>query len=130
MIGPIRCAAAVLALLFASIAVADAQVSVPKAATNGKGHPQSQDQKLTLSPAQRATIITAIRNSTVSVTPLAGNLSVALGAQFPSSVQLYSFPEALVTEIPDIKPYRYTFSNDTLVLVDPTTMIVVATIRQ
>jgi Protein of unknown function (DUF1236) len=86
--------------------------------------------KVTLSPAQRETIFTAVRRSTVSITPPPGNLAISVGAAVPASVPLYGLPDAAVRDVPGVKSYKYTIINDTLILVDPASMLIVALIRQ
>ena len=119
-----------IALALASGAgLATAQVGSPAATTDGKGD-TAPKEKLQLSPVQKAMIFTAIRRSTTSVTPPPGDFRVAVGAQVSSSIALYALPDAAVANVPDAKPYKYTIVNDTLILVDPTSMRVVDTVRQ
>ena len=89
-----------------------------------------QSQELKLSPDQKSLIFAAIRRDAISVAPPPRNLAVAIGAQFPSGAPLYALPDAAISSVPDAKPYKFTIVNDTLILVDPASMQVVATIRQ
>jgi Protein of unknown function (DUF1236) len=120
---------AIALVLVCSAGLAGAQVGTPAATTDGKGDSAPKEQ-LQLSPVQKAMIFTAIRRSTTSVTPPPGNFRVAVGAQVSSSIALYALPDAAVDKVPDAKSYKYTIINDTLILVDPTSMQVVDTIRQ
>jgi Protein of unknown function (DUF1236) len=89
-----------------------------------------RNQKLELSPSQKAAIMTAIRRTAINVTTPSRNVVVAVGAQFPSSTKLFGLPEDVTTDMPAVKPYKFTMVNGTLVLVDPASMRVVAMIRQ
>ena len=64
----IRCTAIALALL-TGCSPAGAQVTGPDRNASGKKQIQSQDRKLNLAPAQKQMIFTAIRQSSVQVTP-------------------------------------------------------------
>jgi hypothetical protein len=91
---------------------------------------QSQDLKPPkLTPTQKEMIFTAIRRSSVSITRPPSSLGVAIGAQVPSSTELYTLPETVVADLPDLKSFRFTIVNDTLLLIDPTSMRVVEIIR-
>ena len=91
---------------------------------------QSQDLKpLKLTPSQKEMIFAAIRRSSVSITKPPSNLGVAIGAHLPSSTELYTLPDAVVADVPDLKSFRFTIVNDILLLIDPTSMRVVEIIR-
>src|SRR5262249_37388093 len=91
---------------------------------------QQQDLKpLKLTPTQKEMIFTAIRRSSVSITKPPSSLGVAIGAQVPSSTELYTLPDAVVADVPDLKSFRFTIVNDMLLLIDPTSMRVVEIIR-
>ena len=123
----------VIALTFvASMGVAGAQDNAPASAMSptGKSQPQGQKQTLQLSPAQKEMIFTLIRRTGVHVKTPPGNILVAIGAQVPSSTELYSLPEAAAAKVPAARPYDYTIVDDTLVLVDPVSRQIVATERQ
>jgi uncharacterized protein DUF1236 len=87
-------------------------------------------QKPRLSAAQKETIFTAIRRSRMRVTPPPRDLSVGIGVTIPSGTELFALPEGALKQVPDAEPYKFTIINNTLILVDPTTMQVVATVRQ
>ena len=53
-----------------------------------------------------------------------------VGAQLPPSVPLHAIPDDAVAAVPQVEPYRYAFIGDRVLLVDPTTGIVVAAINQ
>jgi hypothetical protein len=130
MISYFRSGAIALTLL-ASMGVAGAQDNAPGNARAmspaSKSQPQGQKQTPQLSPAQKETIFTLIRRAGVPVKPPPSNILVAIGAQVPSSTELYSLPEAAVAEVPAARPYDYTIVYDTLVLVDPVSRQIVAT---
>jgi hypothetical protein len=131
MTGNFRTGAIALTFL-ASIGVANAQDNAPGNAMSptSKGQPEGQKQKPQLSPAQKQMIFTLIRRTRVHVKPPPGNILVAIGAQVPSSTELYSLPDAAAAKVPAARPYDYTIVQDTLVLVDPVSRQIVATERQ
>ena len=112
-------------LLSATGGFAAAQTTSPV----GKSE-QSQDLKpLNLTPTQKEAIFTAVRRSSVSITKPPSSLSVAIGAQVPASTQIYTLPDAVVADLPELRSFRFTIVNDTLLLIDPTLMRVVEIIR-
>ena len=72
-------------------------------------------------------IFTLIRRTRANVKPPPSNILIAIGAQVPSSTELYSLPDAVAAKLPTAKPYVYTIVQDTLVLVDPASREIVAT---
>jgi hypothetical protein len=48
------------------------------------------------------------------------NVELALGAEVPSSVELYEFPVDVVTEVPSVRSYRYVVLERKVAIVDPT----------
>jgi hypothetical protein len=121
-----------IALTFlAAIGVADAQDRAPGNARSvnltSKSQSHGQRQTLQLSPAQKEMIFTLIRRTRANVKPPPSNILVAIGAQVPSSTELYSLPDAAAAKLPTAKPYVYTIVQDTLVLVDPASREIVAT---
>jgi len=57
-------------------------------------------------------------------------MQVSVGAQVPASIELYPLPANVVSEVPAAKMYKYTVSQNQVVLVDPTNMQVVEIIKQ
>jgi hypothetical protein len=91
---------------------------------------QSQDLKpLNLTPTQKEAIFTAVRRSSLSITKPPSSLSVAIGAQVPASTQIDTLPDAVVADLPELRSFRFTIVNNTLLLIDPTLMRVVEIIR-
>jgi hypothetical protein len=131
MIGNFRSGAIALTFLV-SMGVADARDNAPGNAMSptSKSQPEGQKQKPQLSPAQKQMIFTFIRRTSVRIKPPPSNILVAIGAQVPSSTELYSLPEAAAAKVPAARPYDYTIVKDTLVLVDPVSRQIVATERQ
>ena len=83
---------------------------------------------LTLSPQQRTVIYrTVTRERRVVPAP---DVEVRVGAAVPPSVVLSPLPETIYAEVPAVKPLRYFYVNNQLVLVDPTTSQVVEVIDQ
>ena len=122
-----RCISGALALAF----LAGTGLQAAEQGTVGKGDPSAgTERRLELTPSQKTSIFTAIRRSGAAVTPPPGNVAIGVGAQLPDSIALRAFPDAVVRNLPAIEPYRYTIVNGTLVLIDPASMKVVATVRQ
>ena len=86
----------------------------------------SHAQELQLSPTQKDTIFTLIRQTGVAVKPPPSDIRVVIGAQVPAPTELYSLPHAAADKVPTARPYEYTIVNDTLVLVDPVSRKIVA----
>jgi hypothetical protein len=118
-------------ITLASLGVVDTAVAQTKDQTVGYGNATgTPDQRPTLDANQKAMLFTAIRRSGTKVTPPLGNFPLAVGADIPSGMDLYALPDAALKHVPVAKSYKFTIINDTLVLVDPASMQVVATIRQ
>jgi Protein of unknown function (DUF1236) len=115
-----------------SMGVADAQDNTSGGAASPPSHnpAEARKQPLRLSPNQKETIFTIIRRGSVQIKPPPSNIFVAIGAQIPSSTELYSIPQAAASKVPASKGYAYTIVNDTLILVDPVSRQIVATARQ
>jgi len=77
---------------------------------------------LSLSPAQRTLIVERIPQDHVA---RGVNIDLALGAELPSRVELYEFPEDILVEVPSLKPYRYVLLERRLAVVDPSNRAVV-----
>jgi hypothetical protein len=58
------------------------------------------------------------------------NVDLALGAEVPSSVELYEFPEDIVTEVPAVRSYRYVVVDRKVLVVDPSGRDVVRVIER
>ena len=77
---------------------------------------------LSLSPAQRTLIVERIPQDHVA---RGVNIDLALGAELPSRVELYEFPEDILVEVPSLNPYRYVLLERRLAVVDPSNRAVV-----
>jgi hypothetical protein len=126
----IRSGAIALALL------AGTGLAVAQESTVGRGDPKAssesvdQKRKLQLTPAQKETIFTTIRRTATRVAPPPADVGIAIGAEVSSSIELYAFPDAVVKNLPAVKPYRFTIVNGMLVIIDPTSMKVIDIARQ
>ncbi len=116
-------------VLLATIGLVNAQPSGDAARPLSKNQQQSQERKLTLSPAQKTAIFTVIRSSNVNIKPPPSSLRVAMGAQVPSDTELYALPDAAIKDVPDLKQYKFTIVADTLLVIDPVSMQIVEIIR-
>jgi hypothetical protein len=81
------------------------------------------DQKLILSPAQRAAIYQEVSKDKAKVA--AKNFSPVIGADVPPMIELYMLPDDATANVPAAKLYKYTIVEQKVVLVDPTKMRVV-----
>ena len=77
---------------------------------------------LTLSPPQRTLIVERIPSNRMRSDV---NVELALGAEVPSTVELYEFPDEVLVEVPSVKAYRYVVLERRLVIVDPSSRAVV-----
>jgi hypothetical protein len=78
---------------------------------------------LWLTPVQRHRIYrTIVRERVVPAEPM---IEYRVGARVPDNVRLYSVPQEVAVEVPEIRSYRYMVVNNRVVLVDPVTSQVV-----
>jgi len=84
------------------------------------------EQPLALTPVQRQTIYRTIVQAPAVVEAPPPTVEYRVGMRVPPSAQLYTVPQAVVTEVPAIRTYRYMVVNHHVVLVDPATSEVVA----
>ena len=83
--------------------------------------------QIQLDAAQRAAIITAVRD--VKNAPPGHSFNISVGAQVPSSIELYYLPIAALSQAPEVRALKYTMVQNQVVLVDPTNMRIVDVIR-
>jgi len=114
---------AVPLVLLASTAISFAQSTTTTTTTTVE-----RRAPLALSPQQRTVIYRTVTRER-RVTPPA-DVQVRVGAPVPSTVVLSPIPETVYAEVPAVRPLRYFYINDQLVLVDPTTSEVVDIIDQ
>ena len=127
----VRNGAIVLALL-SSVGIASAQNAPAPAGAPPAAKAQDSMVKtgtLQLSVAQKTSIFQSVTKDKVKSPPPA-NMQVSVGAQVPASIELYSLPANIVADVPATKPYKYTVSQNQVVIVDPTSMKVVEVIKQ
>jgi Protein of unknown function (DUF1236). len=117
--------AAIGAALLASAGVANAQTTIITREPAQTRTVVTTEQPLQLTPVQRQTIYRTIVRERVAAPP-PPTVEYRVGTRVPSSVQLYSVPQAVAVEVPAIKRYKYMMVNDQVVLVDPATSEVVA----
>lgn len=110
---------AVMLMLLGSLGVAVAQTT-----STSSTSPTVKD----ITQDQRTMIYSAVTKE--KRPPLKVEATVAVGSELPASIELYSFPDSLLTTIPATKEYKYAMWNNLVVLVDPTSMKVVELIRQ
>jgi hypothetical protein len=83
---------------------------------------------LQLTPSQRTTVYRTVQRER-TVAPAAA-VEYRVGARIPTGVELYALPEAVVTEVPTVRQYKYMYVNNRVLLVDPATSMVVGEIAQ
>lgn len=81
---------------------------------------------LTLTPAQRSAIYRAVSKDKNKVAP--ARVPTTVGAEVPPMIALYPLPDDILAENPIAKLYKYTVTQDQVVLVDPTNMRIVTVI--
>jgi hypothetical protein len=84
-------------------------------------------EPLQLSPVQRRTIYRTIVREHVQAAP--PTMEYRVGARVPDTVQLYSVPQSVAVEVPAVRTYKYMMVNGRVVLVDPTTSVVVGELQ-
>ena len=97
--------------------------SGPGAAASDTGLGGAIEEKLVLSPAQRAAIYDQLSKDKTKVA--AKSFSPVIGADVPPMIELYMLPDDAVAGAPAAKIYKYTMVDNKVVLVDPTKMRVV-----
>jgi hypothetical protein len=83
--------------------------------------------QIQLDAAQRAAIITAVRD--VRIAPPGHSFNISIGAQVPPSIELNYLPVAVLSQAPEARALKYTLVQNQVVLVDPTNMRIVDVIR-
>lgn len=79
---------------------------------------------LVLTPEQRTTVYKHVVRERV-VTPRGEVIEYRVGTRVPREIELRTFDEDLYVQAPALRPYRYVYVNNQLVLVDPETSEVV-----
>ena len=102
---------------------AAAQSTLPGPPGTDTGVSGAIEQKLILSPAQRAAIYDRVSTDKSKVAPK--DFSPVIGADVPPMIELYALPDEAVAGVPAAKLYKYTMVEGKVVLVDPTKMRVV-----
>src|ERR1700704_1377161 len=69
--------------------------------------PTALTTPIELTPQQRSKVYQAVLQEKVKPPPPA-DATMAVGAQLPGSVELYLLPDAIATELPAAKQYKYT----------------------
>jgi hypothetical protein len=84
----------------------------------------SQRADLTLTPDQMRFVYAEVpKDTSVDV-----RIRLALGAEIPRNVALYTFPDHVLARIPKLASYRYVVVDDEVVIVDPADYAVVLVI--
>ena len=91
------------------------------------GQSQAQAPQLQLNSAQRAAIVTAVRDT--KIPPPGRSFNTSVGAEVPPSIELYTLPVAALSQAPEVRDLRYTMVQNQVVLVDPLKMRVVDVIN-
>src|SRR5215831_8934278 len=83
--------------------------------------------QIALDAAQKAAIITAVRD--VRIAPPGHSFNISVGAQVPPSIELNYLPASALSQAPEARALKYTLVQNQVVLVDPTNMRIVDVIR-
>jgi hypothetical protein len=115
--------------IFASALVASTGVAYAQTTVITREPVQTQTvvtttQPLQLTPVQRQTIYRTVTRTKVK--PAQATVQYQVGMRVPQTVELYSVPQEIVTEVPAVRTYKYMMVNDRVWLVDPATSEVVA----
>jgi hypothetical protein len=86
-------------------------------------------KKIELTREQRATILRAVSQRTTTGSRSGTQIRVSVGEQVPPTVELQSFPETIIQEVPVVREYRFFLNDGEVVLVDPAERRVVEIIR-
>jgi Protein of unknown function (DUF1236) len=78
---------------------------------------------LQLTPAQRTVIYRHIVRERAAPPPPV--VSYRVGTRVPDAVALEPLPDTVMTEVPEVRSYRYVVGGNRVLLVDPTTSVVV-----
>ena len=81
-----------------------------------------------LTPEQRTIIYRSVPRAPLVVAP--AEVPLTVGTPVPRIVELYDMPDTITTEVPAVRPYRYTVFGEDVVLVDPMTRQVIGVIRE
>jgi len=89
---------------------------------------ETRREPLILSPQQRVTIYRTVKRESAAAVP-PRNFAVRRGEVVPPVVVLNPLPDSVYADAPELRPYRYFYVNNQLVLVDPVTSEVVDIIQ-
>ncbi len=130
ILGPIFALCAVA--LIAGSSAASAQTTVITREPVETRTVVTDEGPLVLSPSQRTTVYRTITRervapgATVGVATSRPTVEYRVGMRVPESVELYAVPDTVVTEVPNLRPYKYMTVNNRVWLVDPNTSQIVA----
>jgi len=88
--------------------------------------PNGVAPKLELTAAQRSAIYQAVSQDKGKAAP--SRFPTTVGSEVPPMIELYMLPDDILANNPVTKLYKFTRVEDRVVLVDPTSMRVVAVI--
>jgi hypothetical protein len=78
---------------------------------------QTTSSKLQLSPEKKRKIHDIVMRERVS--PVREDIRLTVGEDVPRSLEFHTFSEEIVTEVPEIRSYRFFVKDNDVVLVDP-----------
>lgn len=127
--GTARTTAVAFAVL-AGVGIAAAQMSPPGGAMSPSGSTTTkQNRSLQLTAAQKSAIYRAV-SAEKPKAQASANFRASIGQPVPAAVELHALPDAAVAEAPAARPYMFTFAQNDVLLVDPTTKNVVDIIKR
>src|SRR5947207_4409378 len=81
------------------------------------GYAMAQTATVTIAPEKRAIIKQYVVKQKIK--PITIKERVRVGMAVPAEVELAPVPEAIYTEVPTVRNYRYFYWDDRVVFVDP-----------
>lgn len=90
------------------------------------GARSTHDSRVSLTAQQKRTIRQHVQMRSADVS----GVTVAVGETIPSSVQLETFPQVVLQDVPMVGNYRFFVMNDDIVLVDPSDREIVAVVEE
>jgi hypothetical protein len=83
--------------------------------------------KISLTAQQKQAIWTSVASDKGAKAP--ANFQASIGANVPADIALRPLPANVLQQVPDAKNYRYAKVSDQVLLVDPSTKVVVDIIK-
>lgn len=93
----------------------------------GSGGADVREAGLDLTADERALLLGSIP---IDFPDTGLRLSLALGAEIPSRVELHAFPDVVLDQVPELNAYRFVVSDGDVVIVDPSDREIALVVRR